>query len=224
MTKKEYKQCISEALCPEYNAMLSESLIEHTFSPEFKNKMDKLIRHRKKPYYSFVNTIGKRVAVIILTFVMISFTTVMSVGALRKPFQKFVINMFKTHSDIRSDPEDTEEYPKTIESIYDIPNGIEGYEKELLREDSIGRHVLYTKGNKFVDLIQDVVYVFSMNANTEGATIEHIDINGYDAIGWLNNLNCYNLLWNNGEYIIFILSNISKDELITIAKSVQKVE
>ena len=35
MTEKEYKSCISEALCPEYNAMLSMYQTENVFSQEF---------------------------------------------------------------------------------------------------------------------------------------------------------------------------------------------
>ena len=116
MTENEYKQCIAEALCPEYNALLMGNTVEHIFSLEFEKQMDKLIKRRRKPYYSMVNTVGKRVAVIILAFFIVSFTTVMSVEALRKPFLKFITNMFSTHSEIKSDSDDSKEYPKAIES------------------------------------------------------------------------------------------------------------
>ena len=44
-------------------------------------------------------------------------------------------------------------------------------------------------------------------------------------MGWVDNNKYYHLIWNNGEYVIdFRSSNIGKDELIEIAKSVQKVE
>ena len=128
MTEKEYKQCISQALCPEYDQMVSDVSSEHTFSPGFEKQMNKLIKSRRKPYYSIVNTVGKRVAVVILAFVMVSFTTVMSVDALRKPFFSFITNMFSTHSEIKSDSDDSKEYPKAIESKYGITKGIDGYE------------------------------------------------------------------------------------------------
>lgn len=224
MTEKEYKQCIAQALCPEYEAMLCGITSEHTFSPGFEKQMDKLIKRRKKPYYSLVNTVGKRAAVIILAFVMVSFTTVMSVDALRKPFIGFITNMFSSHSEIRSDPEDSKQYPATIESKYDITEGIDGYKVILEEQYDNNRTLDYSKDNIVVSFEQHIVDDFDMHTNTEGATIEHIDINGHDAIGWFDNHNYYHLIWNNGEYVIVISSNIGKSELIGIAKSVQKVE
>lgn len=224
MTEKEYKQCIAQALCPEYEAMLCGITSEHTFSHGFEKQMDKLIKRRKKPYYSLVNTVGKRVAVIILAFVMISFTTVMSVEALRKPFISFITNMFSSHSEIRSDPEDSKQYPATIESKYDITEGIDGYKVILEEQYDNNRTLDYSKDNIVVSFEQHIVDDFDMHTNTEGATIEHIDINGHEAIGWFDNHNYYHLIWNNGEYVIVISSNIGRNKLIGIAKSVQKVE
>lgn len=224
MTEKEYKQCIAQALCPEYEGLLSEEVVEHTFSPEFEEQMDKLIKRRRKPYYSMINTVGKRVAVIILVFFIVSFTTVMSVEALRKPFLKFITNMFSTHSEIKSDPDDSKEYPKTIERKYGITKGIEDYTKSVEEQRSDVIFIDYTNGKNVISFEQHVVDGFAGYYNTEDATIEHIDINGHDAIGWIDNHNYYTLIWNNGEYVIEISSNIGKYELIETAKSVQKVE
>ncbi|MBQ9870001.1 MAG: DUF4367 domain-containing protein [Ruminococcus sp.] len=224
MTEKEYKQCIAQALCPEYEAMLCGITSEHTFSHGFEKQMDKLIKRRGKPYYSLVNTVGKRVAVIILAFVMVSFTTVMSVEALRKPFISFITNMFSSHSEIRSDPDDSKQYPATIESKYDITEGVDGYKVILEEQYDNNRTLDYSKDNIVVSFEQHIVDDFDMHTNTEGATIEHIDINGHEAIGWFDNHNYYHMIWNNGEYVIVISSNIGRNELIGIAKSVQKVE
>lgn len=224
MTENEYKQCIAEALCPEYNALLMGNTVEHIFSLEFEKQMDKLIKRRRKPYYSMVNTVGKRVAVIILAFFIVSFTTVMSVEALRKPFLKFITNMFSTHSEIKSDPDDNKEYPKTIESKYGITKGIEDYTKSVEEQRSDAIITNYTNGENVILFEQHIVDSFVGYYNTEDAEIEHININGYDAIGWIDNRNYYHLIWNNGEYVIDLGSNIGKDKLIEIAKSVQKVE
>ena len=224
MTEKEYKQCIAQALCPEYEELLSEETVEHTFSPEFEEQMDKLIKRRRKPYYSIINTVGKRVAVIILAFFIVSFTTVMSVEALRKPFLKFITNMFSTHSEIKSDPDDSKEYPKTIERKYGITKGVDGFTQEVLYDNNDIIQLQYSNGNICIELEQQTVDSFGGYFNTEGATIEHIEINGNDATGWIDNQNYYTLIWNNGEYVIEISSNIGRDELIEIAKSVQKEE
>lgn len=224
MTEKEFKQCIAQALRPEYEQQLSEEVVEHTFSPEFEEQMDKLIKRRRKPYYSMVNTVGKRVAVLIFAFFIVSFTTIMSVEALRKPFLKFITNMFSTHSEIKSDPDDSKEYPKTIERKYGITKGVDGFTQEILCENNDRISLHYSNVNNHIELTQWTVDRFDIYANTENSTTEHIDINGFDAIGWYDNHNYYHLIWNNGEYVIDLGSNIGKDKLIEIAKSVQKVE
>ena len=48
--------------------------------------------------------------------------------------------------------------------------------------------------------------------------------NGNDAVGWLDNHDYYTLIWNNGEYVIEINSNLDKTQLIEIARSVQKAQ
>lgn len=63
-----------------------------------------------------------------------------------------------------------------------------------------------------------------MHINTEDAVIESIIINNCEAIYFMDNHNYHHLIWDNGEYVIVIHSNIGKDELISIANSVKKVE
>jgi len=223
MTEQGYRDCIAEALLPEYERILDEADDSYVFSPKFERRMERLIRHRRKPYYRFTNTVGKRVAVIISAFLMISFTTVMSVEALRTPFHDFITRIFSSHSEVRSF-DDGGNYPETIESYYEITSDLSEYsvEREKLTEKE--RTINFRHDDIMISFHQIVVHGFSCNFNTEDAKIENIGINGHEAIGFLDNHNYYTLIWNNGEYIIEICSNIGKDALIDIAKSVQKVE
>lgn len=223
MTEKEYRECIAAALCPEYEAMLCVPETEHQFSERFERNMQKLIRRRNKPYYRFINTLGKRAAVIVIAFLTISFTTVMSVEALRTPFLDFIMSIFSDHSEVRT-IDDSGVYPSKIENYYEITSDLSDYsiERDELSEEE--RAVIYRCGDIIISFHQIVVNEFDRNYNTENAIIESIDINGYEAIGFLDNHNYYSLIWNNGEYIIKIASNLGKDVLIEMAKSVQKVE
>ena len=63
-----------------------------------------------------------------------------------------------------------------------------------------------------------------MGLNTESAEISTIDISGHDAVYYVDNHQFYHLIWDNGDYIIMIGSNIGRNELIDIANSVQKAE
>ena len=89
MTDEVFRKAIGEALHPEFAAMIPEHG-EHIFSEKFERKMERLIRRRRKPYYSLISTSLRRTACIIVMFLVVSFTTVMSVEALRKPFLDFI--------------------------------------------------------------------------------------------------------------------------------------
>ena len=223
MTKDEYRSCIAEALLPEYQHILDEADDSYNFSPRFEKRMKRLIRQRRKPYYRFINTAGKRVAVIALAFLTISFTTVMSVEALRTPFLDFIMSIFSDHSEVRT-VNDSGDLPDKIESFYEITADLSGYSIERDESNEKERAIIYRRGDDIISFRQIVVQGFGRNYNTEDAVIESIDINGYETIGFFDNQNYYTLIWNNGRYIIKLASNIGKDALIETAKTVNKVE
>jgi len=155
----------------------------------------------------------------------------MSLGALRSFFKDLIVKPFTDHSHITtgSDSEDPTEsdtviYPEKIESKYDITSDMSGYEKNILSDNETSRYIIYSQNDIVVSFYQHNVSDYVSDVNTENSEIEHIDINGKEAIGFLDNHNYYTLIWNNGEYVIHLSSNIGKDALIEIAKSVQKVE
>ena len=224
MSKKEIlKEAIGRTLIPEYHQIMDDASDDYEFSPRFQKRMDKLIRRRRKPYYRFINTAGKRVAVIALAFLTISFTTVMSVEALRTPFLDFIMSIFSDHSEVRG-IDDSGNYPETIENLYEIMYDMSDY--HIIASDQTERHRIidYQNDNSIIYFSQNTVNDYHMNYNTENAEIEHIDINGHDAIGFEDNNGYYSLIWNNGEYIIDLSSDLGKNALIDIAKTVQKVE
>ena len=224
MSDKEIlKEAIGRTLIPEYHQIMEEASDDYEFSPRFQKRMDKLIRRRRKPYYRFINTAGKRVAVIALAFLTISFTTVMSVEALRTPFLDFIMSFFSNRSEVRG-IDDSGDYPKTIENDYVITYDLSEYNIDSDERSDSEHKLYYSKSNEVICFCQSIVNGYRYNFNTENANIEHIDINGYDAIGFLDNNGYYTLVWNNGEYIIDIGSDIGKNALIMMAKSVQKVE
>ena len=224
MSEKEIlKEAIGRTLIPEYHQIMDDASDDYEFSPRFQKRMDKLIRRRRKPYYRFINTAGKRVAVIALAFLTISFTTVMSVEALRTPFLDFIMSIFSDHSEVRG-IDDSGNYPETIENLYEIMYDMSDY--HIIASDQTERHRIidYQNDNSIIYFSQNTVNDYHMNYNTENAEIEHIDINGHDAIGFEDNNGYYSLIWNNGEYIIDLGSDLGKNALIDIAKTVQKVE
>ena len=78
-------------------------------------------------------------------------------------------------------------------------------------------------------MIRDVFWriirrsILFVGINTENAETTAIDINGNEAVYFYDNHNYSHIIWDNGDYIIDISSNIDKNALISIAKSVEKV-
>ncbi|NLG03402.1 MAG: DUF4367 domain-containing protein [Clostridia bacterium] len=216
-----FKKALTDSINAEFNDLIPET-DSHTFSPRFEKKMKKLINQRKKPYYKLINTFGKRVACITLTIIVASSITVMSSEALRTRFKGFFIQIENTHSTIKSD--DKANCPDTIEEIYEITYDLSDFTVEFEDYDEYDRHTTYKKGNIIISFYQHSKPSYDVDYNTEDAEIQEIEINEIKGLYFLDNKNYDHLIWDNGDYIFNVNSNIGKDELIKIAESVQKIE
>ncbi len=221
MADKKFKRAIFEVLTQEYNSVIPPAS-EHTFSPEFERKMQKLISRREKPYYMLINTVVKRVACIILAVIIISTMTVVNVEALRNAFRDFFVNIFEKFSIVQS--ADNDNFPETIEDIYEITYDLCGFTKEVWVDTDLDRRTRYTKDGYCVRFNQAVKSFFDERINTEDAVISTITVNGHEAMYYCDNHDYDTIIWDNGDYIFILSANVGKDELIEIAKSVQKVE
>ena len=221
------KTAIANSIISEYDEIYEQADDESDFSKGFEKKMDKLISRRKKPYYIMINTAFKRVAVIIIAFISISAVTILSVDALRDFFKDLFVNIFSDHSHVvaNTEPEVGESsltitYPEKIESKYEITYDLSDYEKTVYSDDEISTIIEYVNGDAIIDYTQYVVSQYDAFLNTENAEIEHIDINGHDAMMFIDNNGYYSIIWNNGEYIIQLHTNLDKSKTVDIAKSV----
>ena len=198
-----------------------EECADVTFSEEFERKMEKLIRFQKKPYYSYVNTVGKRVACIILA-ILIAFTTVtFSVKALREAVLEFFVETFEKFSIVGFNEEDLDNSLDHIETYYAPTYIPEGYELEYDKKSSNIRCIKYVFGNNYIYFTQRCInnsdyYIDTETSKTELVYINkhigyYIDKNGNVALYWSDNYY---------EYSIAI-SDSYKDQIIKIAESVE---
>ena len=224
MSESKLAKALKEVAYKEADELLIEyDVCDYTFPDEFYKKMDKLINRRRKPYFRMINTVGKKVACIAIVFFIASATTVMSVDALRNAVFNFFINVFSTHSDIKT--VDDDQHPDTIEDIYEITYDLSDFSVYDEFYDDVSRYTMYLKDNtECVSYNQYTKATFDIRINTEGAIIHHITLNGYDTIYYMNNNNYHTLIWDNGRYIFMVSSNISKENAFEIAESVKKVE
>lgn len=222
MNESNFKKALYAALTPEYEKILSEQKTEHEFSSKFNKDMQKLVKRRKKPYYKLINTVGKRVACIVIAFLVASSVTILSVEALRNAVADFFVSIFEKFSTVQ--PIEDDPAPSTIEDIYEITYDLSGFTIDYEDHDDYSRYTTYSKNDTVLYFNQFVKGIYDQNVNTEDTEISTLIINGYEVICFQDNHQYYHLIWDNGDYIISLVSNLSEDALINIAKSVQKVE
>ena len=189
---------------------------DHRFSSQFERKMKRLegggAPARLTPRRLFICVTAALIAAVLAAS---------SVGAVRDFFKRFFTETFSTHTAVQS--ADTAEAPETIEAVYtiDVP---EGFETEDAFMSDIFCNTTYVNNNKHIYFSQNEKSAFDVNVNTEDHTMEYVEINGCDGfIVDISNEVSY-ISWDNGEYIFEISGSIGKNELISVAETVQKAE
>lgn len=197
--------------------MTNDEILEKiTFTENFEKKMQKLIKSQKKPYYNMTNSIGKRVACVLVA-VIVLFTMVMSVSAIREPFIKFIVETFDKYSTINFAEKPTQA-TQSFERI--IPEYIPtGFEITTDNYYDIYSFIEYKNetGNIFT-LQQRYCDENHMLIDTENTQPQKILINNEEAIYYEKSDTKY-LVFTRGEYGFILIGNLEKEEIIKIAKS-----
>lgn len=208
----------------DYIDFSEETIIQHTFSKRFERKMARLIRQQKSFYFPMIRTPIRRTVTIMVTVIIILSTTVISVSALREAFIRFITEIFDTHTEVQTIQDDTA--PGSFEDIYAITNIPDGFEVVFKNDNITEAPALiteYRNSQQYIIFSQYIKPRYDVNVNTEGYEMVRIDVNGNEGF-MIDMVDNYYIAWDNGDYIFEIDSNISKDILINMAKSVQKIE
>ena len=227
-TQKE-KSILYEALdlyCIEFCKTLptNEELSDITLSEEFERKMQKLIDRQKKFYFNWFNTVGKRVAAIILV-ILLSFTTItFSVRALREPFVRFIVETFEKFSNVMFVNDKTEQdiiVDFVLEKV--VPSYIpDKFTEESIFEDESGFQTVYISndGSQSIMVMQIVNDEAIVQTNTENVVYENILVNNYPAI-YYSNKGTNTIVISGEQYIFTVEGTIEKEELLKIVESIK---
>lgn len=196
----------------------------HEFSAKFEKKMQRLIRRERQFYFPLVKTPVRRMVTIIVAVIAALSATVMSVGAFRDAFANFFAQIFDTHTRVQTSNSDGA--PEDFRDIYEItelPEGMELVSVDEIDEYSYVASREYRSETFYIYFRQYIKSDYRQNVNTEGHEVIPIHVN--DAEGFLIDLEENHLIvWDNGDYVFYIYSNINKDLLLIAAESVKKVE
>ena len=228
---KLFKIAVQESVKDEFELINNEMALSepHVFSDEFNRKMEKLLKFSKKPYFTFINTFGKRVAVITITIFASLLITVFSVEALRTPVVNFFVNIYETFTIITFDNTannfesngityEEDVLPTTIEEYLEpayIPGGYSFSENIDL--EGINHIYWLDENQNEIGFEQFIIENTTLGLDTEGVELEDITINGNK--GWFySNKGVNNVIWIEKGYGFQIYGVISKNELLEMTK------
>lgn len=208
-----------------YNKKLCESLptdeeLKHiTFSDAFENKLQKLIAAQKKSYFYLINTVGKRVAIIIAAIIITLTATTFGVKAIRETVIEFITETFERFTKVSVETEELDEQPELVKAA---PTYIpEGY--SLKSEKDLGAlyQIAYSNKDKIIiDYIQRFSYGSIYNVNTEEVEYDEININFSEGIKYVKN-GINTVVFADETYMYTVCGQISFDELIKMAESIK---
>ena len=190
-----------------------EELKYITFSSSFERKMLKLISAQKKSYYYIINTVGKRIAILIAALLIGITAITFSVRASRETVLQFIVEIFDTHTHVYIKNSGDINFLKITPEY--VPDGF----KIIYENDSENKcEIRWESGDKYFEYIQKESESEDLNFRSKNAFYKKIRINALDGIRYTKDGVTY-FLFGNENYFFKIYGNISKKELEKIADS-----
>lgn len=213
----EFREACEE-YCEKLAAEYPNDGKEHVFSEEFENKMVELLQAPPKRRFNIFNTVGKRVAVILIV-VALSMTVMFSVKSLRIPVIEFFVKVYEEFTALFVD-----------DSKADYSDGFV-FEPKTPKITLDGFEVMQERKNELIYQLEYISadgsrYYYKQNLLYQN---QKINVDQYNEIIGQDNRkyyyyivdNKYNLIWYDNQYSYMIYGDIDKNEMLKIAKSVE---
>ena len=217
---KKLKEAFREINEWEYENLHLDTLEEVIPSTRYRKRMERLIKRQKQPYWRYVNTVGKRVAILVVAIALTS-ALPMGVSAVREPVVEFFVNVYEKFVEFFYDEDDIARAPEEIEKVYTLGYVPEGYELEqrvvfdkrvkTIWKNSLGETIVFSQL-----LFENFHSMDSEFSNYKRITIFDIDI------AFIEKNNNYSFYWNSNEYAysLIITENVTLEECIMLIESI----
>lgn len=201
---------------------LDIDLPEHRFSARFNRKMKKLMREQQRsPRMNKFIHVSKRVALIALTTLTVTFSCLICVEAYRTKFIKVITEIFEDLTKF-SFSTSGEQKPKLGELMVDyLPEGmsevyrdeLDSYTRIVYFQDTAGRSICIEQG-VMVNGKQSTLIV-----DTEDAEVTTIDFKQHKASLIVKGEHA-TLMWEDGMSTILVSGDFPMDEIIKVASGI----
>lgn len=217
MSEELLKLALQEACEREFAEF--ETGEKHVFSLRHRRRMKKII----KQYYSGPKTdktvkIPLRKRILIAIYVII-LATILCVGVVAIATNGFKFDKKDDHTETLTI--NWENSPKMIEDIYYLSALPNEYEIVESNTDKAMAGFRYEDGKgNFLILNQSVKEGYHVYYNTEDSELEEVIVNDHNGF-FLEYEGELVLVWDNEDYILELLGNFTKEELLDLAKSAE---
>lgn len=191
-----------------------------TFSEEFLKRMRRMIARHRWGYYALFGTVGRRVASILVALLIAATTATVSVEALREPVLRFFAEVFERFTVIFVENDTPAESVGEMELYAPtyIPDGYTVVRK--IQANRIYRVVYAHDSMSEINYVQRWSSDINRTIDTEGTKCSKIMVGEYSGFIYTNK-GIVAITFGDGTYSYTLTGNISKEELIKIAKSIK---
>lgn len=219
MTKVEFNNVFRMVVSKEFETVpVCENEITNSFSQNFEQRMEKLIRSERKISWHWINTTGKRVAIIVVALLCV-LSAAFSAEAVREPVVNFIMEIFDGFWRIRTESEMTREI--TYECIPNyIPDGYTLYEENKTFYN-VTRTYINASGD-LLKLYQDATIVNEFYMDNEHGEVSRIIVDGKEVILYKGTDQDYFFItWVVNGYSLSVTSygNLSEDVILEIVRN-----
>lgn len=196
--------------CEEWVNTLS-TIDDFQFSKSYERKMKKLFnKMRNDKYHRFTtNTVKVLVAAAIIMSIA---TTAFAIPTTRE----YIFNHFKNYAVYTVADVDKAEQIEPISVGY-LPDGFVKNQEDVAKDRIT---TIYESEDSWITIVKWKIDS-SIYQDNENNNYEVVQIKGIDYICSTNEEGNIEIIWNNGEYIYSVYSNLNMNELLTIAENLK---
>lgn len=220
MTRAQLNQAFREVASMEFaDIPCDEAQIQFNFSDKFTQKMEKLIARQKKPYWEYMNTAGKKIAIVAILVLSIT-VTVFSNEEVRASMLRWCEDVYEEYIEYFFQGDTTTE----IFHEYQLTSIPSGFDKVSQIEDVGIRIVKYSNDEE--DIIKFEQYAtkgYSYVVDNEKAKVSTITVRGIEVKLYEYERELMGAMWVEDGYYMS-LTYYGCEDIEVVKKLIESIE
>ena len=201
---------------------INDTLSEKADRRIYRKLKRRIAYDEKREHYSPVCESLKRVAVIVLAILSISFAGALSIEAVRTDIYNTIIEWFDKSYRISFEEKPEVATERILE--YKEPQLPKEYSRYEIKKDDVQYCVEYENEDTLVIYRQRLLQNYSSDRSNENTLIEEIQINGYNGVMekyTAAEITTTSIIWHDNTYVYSLSSDLTYEELLKIAETVK---